>query len=160
MALIDDAKLVLRISNTAFNDEIADLILACKADLGLSGVLDDVILDTDPLIKRAILTYVKANFGWDNPDAQRLQMSYESLRNHLTLSGDYSFFIVSFDVGVRAVITLNGVEKDTDDSGLVSFYIRKGNNYAYTVKADDYVTVEDVIDVSQNETITLVLVGV
>jgi len=160
MALIDDIKVVLRITGTAFNTEITDLILAAKADLGLSGVLDDTILDTDALIKRAVTTYVKANFGWDNPDSEKLQKSYEMLRNHLTLSGDYSFYVVAFDVGVRAVITLDGVEKDTDEDGLVSFYIRAKNNVTYTVSASGYIGQTDVIDVKQNETITLVLVGV
>ncbi|HZJ99434.1 MAG TPA: hypothetical protein VFC79_05490, partial [Tissierellaceae bacterium] len=44
----------------------------------------------DVLIQRAITLYVKANFGWDNPDAERLQQSYLMLKQHLSLSGDYN----------------------------------------------------------------------
>ena len=160
MALIDDVKLILRISGATFNTEIADLILSAKADLGLTGIKDDFILDNDPLIKRAIITYCKANFGWDNPDAERLHKSYEMLRNHLSLSSDFSFYKISFDVGVRATITLDGVKKDTNDVGEVDFYSRTKNNVAYTVSAEGYISQTDEVDISANATITLVLVGV
>jgi hypothetical protein len=160
MALIDDVKVVLRITSTAFNTEINDLILSAKADLGLSGVLDDTILDSDALIKCAITTYCKANFGWDNPDAEKLQHSYEMLRNHLTLSGDYSFYKISFDVGVRSVITLGDITKDTNASGEVVFYSRAENNVTYTVEAEGYVSQTDEIDISADATITLVMVVV
>lgn len=90
MALLDDVKLALRISNTAFDGELGDLIESAEADLGLSGVLDTNITDTDPLIKRAIITYCKANFGIENSNAEKYQKSYEAIRNHLSLSGDYN----------------------------------------------------------------------
>jgi len=160
LTFLDEVKTVLRISNTAFDVEINDLIDAVKSELGLVGINDNLIVVTDALIRRAVMTYVKANFGWDNPDSEKLQKSYEMLRNHLTLSGDYSFYVIAFDVGVRAVITLDDVAKDTDENGLVSFYMRSKNNVDYTVTADGYVTQTDVIDVKQSETITLVLVGV
>lgn len=92
MSLLDDVKVALRISpsNTAFDTEIEDLIAAAQADLGLSGVDPaKVTPETDALIKRAVTTYVKANFGWDNPDAERLQRAYDMLKAHLTLSQDY-----------------------------------------------------------------------
>ena len=91
MALLDDVKLALRISNNAFDSEINDLIAAAKADLQLSGVDPTKAADdNDPLIKRAVITYVKANFGFDNPDAERLQRAYDMLKAHLTLSTEYT----------------------------------------------------------------------
>ncbi|WEK53324.1 MAG: head-tail connector protein [Candidatus Cohnella colombiensis] len=93
MPMLDDAKATLRISATtkAFDVEVSDLIDAAIHDLKLSGVLaskaDD---DTDPLIRRAVFVYVKANFGIDNPDAEKFQKSYESLKAHLTLSQEYT----------------------------------------------------------------------
>ena len=89
MAILADVKVALRISNTAYDTEITDLINAAKADLELSGINPDKILDTDTLIKRVINTYVKANFGWNNPDADRLQKSYDLLKMHLSLSTEY-----------------------------------------------------------------------
>lgn len=88
--MLADAKLSLRISNNAFDDEITDLIAAARQDLVLSGVHPIKVTSTDPLIKRAIITYVKAHFGYDNPDADRLTMAYDRLKAHLTLAGDYT----------------------------------------------------------------------
>jgi hypothetical protein len=92
MAILNDVKVALRVAatTTAFDGEIQDLINAAIADLKLAGVLDTKAVDTDPLIKRAIITYCKANFGYDNPDAGRFWRSYESLKMHLTLSADYN----------------------------------------------------------------------
>jgi hypothetical protein len=88
MALFDDVKQVLR---TNMDDEVYDLIEAAKADLQLSGVLSTKIVDTDPLIKRAILVYCKSNFGYEDPVmADRFQESYDMLKTHLTMSIDYT----------------------------------------------------------------------
>jgi len=90
MALLDDVKQALRVSGAALDTEIQDLIDAAKADLRLTGVHPDRIVDTDPLIKRAITVYCKAHFGYDNPEAERFQQSYDMLKAHLTLSQEYT----------------------------------------------------------------------
>lgn len=92
MAILDDVKQALRISstNTIFDIEINDLISATRLDLIQSGVSSiKANDDTDALIKRAIITYSKANFGYDNPEANRFQQSYDMLKIHLALAGDY-----------------------------------------------------------------------
>ena len=109
--MLKDVKTVLRISNNAYDAEIEDLIEAAKIDLKLSGVnINKTVTQTytpeptkenpepepveiqvmDPLIKRAITVYVKANFGWNNPDSERLQQSYNMLKIHLALSQEYA----------------------------------------------------------------------
>lgn len=91
MALIDDVKLALRITSSAFDNEVEDLIKAARQDLILSGVSSNKANDdTDPLIKRAIVVYCKANFGYDNSEAERFQQSYDMLKAHLTLSLEYT----------------------------------------------------------------------
>lgn len=91
MAMLDDVKLALRVSHSALNGEITDLIAAARQDLILSGILPaKANSDTDSLIKRAVVTYVKAHFGWDNPDHERLLSAYGQLKLHLTLAGDYT----------------------------------------------------------------------
>ncbi|SDO79360.1 head-tail connector protein [Halobacillus aidingensis] len=86
-------KTALRLKNTAFDIEVTGLIAAAKADLVQSGV-DKSIVDqenqTDPLIERAIIVYCKANFGYDNDEAERFTKSYEMLKSHLALAGDYN----------------------------------------------------------------------
>lgn len=97
MAILDDVKVALRIAatNTAFDGEVGDLIDAAKKDLELAGVAADKAIETDPLIKRAITTYCKAHYGYDNPDAERFLESYLMLKRHLALSVDYTEAVVS-----------------------------------------------------------------
>jgi len=86
--MLDIVKHALRISSDDFNMEIIHLIDSAKSDLKLSGVVN--VDDDDPLIKRAIITYCKANFGWDNPEAERFAKSYDMLKAHLALSQEYT----------------------------------------------------------------------
>jgi uncharacterized phage protein (predicted DNA packaging) len=88
--MLNEVKLALRITHIAFDADVLDLIAEARADLMLSGISSvKANDDSDPLIKRAIKTYCKANFGFDNPDAERLQQSYEMIKQHLSLAGDY-----------------------------------------------------------------------
>jgi len=94
--MLEDIKDSLRVSGDDLNLEILDLIEAAKADLILSGVLESKVIDTDPLIKRAVTVYCKANFGYEDPKlAERFQESYISLKHHLTLSAEYTEVIVN-----------------------------------------------------------------
>lgn len=80
----------MRLTTTAHDQELKDLINAARADLVLGGVLEVKATDEDdPLIKRAVATYVKAEFGLDNEDADKYRASYREQRNGLTLSDDY-----------------------------------------------------------------------
>ena len=167
MALIDDIKAILRISNTAYNTEITDLIASAKADLGICGLLDTS--EIDPLIKRAITLYCKANFGYDNPDASKLQQSYEMLRNHLSLSADYAYFAVTFTVKNSSAVAIRNAEiifndelKTTNASGIAIFYVRAGANYNYSITADDYISDDDddnLVDVAATTAVTITLTG-
>lgn len=86
LALLNDVCKALRTNN---QDEVSDLIEAAKADLKLSGVHQGKIIDDDPLIKRAIIVYCKANYGYDE-QGDRFQKSYDMLKMHLTLSKEYT----------------------------------------------------------------------
>jgi uncharacterized phage protein (predicted DNA packaging) len=89
--MLQDVKLALRISNNAYDNEVSDLIESARLDLIQSGVSSSIVNDTnvDPLIKRAIITYCKAHFGYDNPEADRFHDAYIMLKQHLSLAGDY-----------------------------------------------------------------------
>ena len=72
--LLAAAKKALRISGDDFDNEVDDLIDAALLDMETTGI------DTDrnfALIKQAVNTYVKAYFGIENPDAERLMESYQ-----------------------------------------------------------------------------------
>jgi len=89
--MIEDVKIALRIASNAYDSEITDLIAACRADLQLAGIIPDKAnADTDPLIKRCIITYVKAEFGYDNAESEKYKASYEMLKRHLMLSNEYT----------------------------------------------------------------------
>lgn len=88
--MLNDVKDALRESGKDPDNEVSDLIEAAKADLQLSGVRQEKIIDTDPLIKRAVINYCKAQFGYDNPEADRFQKAYDMLKQHLTLSAEYT----------------------------------------------------------------------
>lgn len=81
------AKTALRITTNAFDSEIEDLIQAAKADLGLAGVSNDST--EDPLVRRAVLTYVKANFGQPD-DYDRLKASYDEQKAQMGMATNYT----------------------------------------------------------------------
>lgn len=86
--LIDDVKKNLRISTAALNDELSDLIISAKAQMSISGIIN--IVETDPLTKRAIILYCKANFGLDNKDSEKYQSRFDSLITHMSMCPEYN----------------------------------------------------------------------
>lgn len=84
--MLEDVKRELRITNTAYDQEVLDLIEAAKADLHIPQIDPLKIVDTEPLIKRAIILYCKANFGLDNKDSEKYQAAYNNLAERLSLS--------------------------------------------------------------------------
>lgn len=114
--MLSDVKAALRVNGNDLDIEVQDLINAAKADLRISGVNvektvtvsidqtpeptegnpdpEPVLIDVDvvdPLIKRAIIVYCKAHFGYEDPKyADRFAESYNSLKQHLALSTEYT----------------------------------------------------------------------
>ena len=86
--LLEKIKKALRISHEHLDDEITDMINACLLDLNISGVR--IINENDPLIIQAVKVYCKANAGLNNDDSEKFQRSYNSLKTHLSLCGDYN----------------------------------------------------------------------
>ena len=92
--MLDKVKLALRISGSAFDDEVTDLINAAIADLRLVGIIVPENAGSpeatgDHLISRAIVLYAKAEFGF-NDDAERYRNAYDYLKCALSLTADYT----------------------------------------------------------------------
>ena len=94
--MLDKAKLALRISGTAFDEEVTDLINAAIADLRLVGIVVTEEQEggspaevSDPLLARAIVLYAKAEFGYSD-NAERYRKAYDYLKCSLSLAGDYN----------------------------------------------------------------------
>lgn len=85
--MLENVKKALRVTSSAFDEEVKELIESAKMDLKIAGIT--VSDSPDALVRRAITIYCKANFGYENPDADRFQDSYVMLKQHLSLSGDY-----------------------------------------------------------------------
>lgn len=85
--LVEKAKVALRITTDAYNDELSDLIEAAKLDLGIAGV--ELPSESDALANRAIITYVKMHFG-DVPDYERLKASYDEQKAQMSMATGYT----------------------------------------------------------------------
>jgi hypothetical protein len=89
---LDDVRAYLRIdaTDTSFDGEIQDLIGAVQTELTDLGINPNLVSSaTDPLIKKAITTYCKANFGYDTDNAEDFTSAYEKIKIYLMNSGTY-----------------------------------------------------------------------
>ena len=85
--MLEKVKLALRITTTAFDSELTDLIEAAKLDLGIAGVV--VPAEIDAIVSTAITTYCKLNFG--EPDEyDRLKRSYDEQKAQLSMATGYA----------------------------------------------------------------------
>lgn len=85
--ILSAVKLALRITTEAFDTELTDLISAALADLGIAGVTNQ---DTsDPLVRRAVTTYCRMNFGQPD-DYDRLRASYWEQKAQMAMATGYT----------------------------------------------------------------------
>lgn len=89
VGLVEKIKLWLRGIDMGdmLDDEIWQDVLACCADLRLSGVVKTDL--DDPLIQQAVKLYCKAHFGYEE-DSEKFQRAYDALKASLSLSGEYT----------------------------------------------------------------------
>lgn len=90
--LLDACREALRIPAdcTDYDAEIEDLIEAARAHLSAGGVSDEKADDdSDSTVRLAIKVYCKANFGMDNPDADRLSQSFDDILTMMKGSSEF-----------------------------------------------------------------------
>ena len=88
--MLDSVKMALRITTDAFDAELTDLIEMALADMRLAGIIN---LDVnDPLIKRAVITYCRLNFGQPD-DYDRLKASYDEQKRQMGMATGYTRWI-------------------------------------------------------------------
>lgn len=93
MALIDDVKLACRVASDAYDSEFNDLIASGLADMGIPDINASLLVETttNPLIKRAVITYCKMNFGYQSADTyKRLKESYDEQKKQLMMNSAYT----------------------------------------------------------------------
>ena len=92
--MLEKVKLALRISTDAFNAELTLLIQAAMIDLGIAGVINDVLTDEpNAIITQAVITYCKMNFGLPE-DYDRLKRSYDEQKAQLVTATGYTDWLV------------------------------------------------------------------
>ena len=93
--MLDQVKLALRISTTAYDSELTYLIEAAKLDLGIAGVV--LPEELDALVQKAIITYCKMSFGLPE-DYDRLKRSYDEQKAQLSTATGYTDWMVNCNV--------------------------------------------------------------
>ncbi len=89
--LLTLVKMALRIKTDAFDDELNSLIDAALLDLNVAGVEPE---ENDELVRRAICTYCKMNFGLPE-DYDRLKLSYDEQKAQMSNATSYTNWEVS-----------------------------------------------------------------
>lgn len=85
--LVLNAKLAARITTTAFDSQVNNLLDAALLDMGVAGV--EVPDTLDALVETAAITYFLMHFGQpDNYD--RLKASYDEQKAQLVTATDYT----------------------------------------------------------------------
>ena len=90
--LLDACRAALRIPGFVndYDEEISDVIEAARAELVAGGVSEAKANDdSDGRVRLAIKVYVKANFGMDNPDSEKLMRSFDCMLT--SMSGDSAY---------------------------------------------------------------------
>lgn len=82
-------KTALRITTTQFDDELEHLIDSALLDLGFGGMKAIEKAEADDVVKQAVVTYCKMNFGLPE-DYDRLKRSYDEQKAQLGTATGYT----------------------------------------------------------------------
>lgn len=85
--LLQEAKTAMRLTKTEYDSEISRLISAACLDLGIVGITAESTT-TDELIRQAIITYCRVNFGSPS-DYDRLKKAYDEQKAQMQSATGY-----------------------------------------------------------------------
>lgn len=85
--ILNKVKTSLRISHTALDDDLADIVSACLKDLEVCGV--QATNTADPLILNAVKLYCRAEFTDDTGKAAEYMARYNALKSCLMMAEGY-----------------------------------------------------------------------
>lgn len=86
--MLAEVKKILGLSNEEFDTTIEAFINGAKKDLVSVGIVEAKVIESDPLIKIAIITYVKSQF--DERNRESLQNSYDIQKDNLRRKSEYN----------------------------------------------------------------------
>lgn len=151
---------VRRNTDTDVDAELTDIIEECRLDLQSAGVISAKTTDeTDYLILGAVRSFARWKFQ-SGDESMANRDDYLLQKDELRRRRDYLGYAITFVVTVESVaiqdalVTFNGEELETDDTGTAIFYyVPAGQNQEYTVDADGYTSVEGEVDVTASATV-------
>lgn len=75
---------------TDYNEEVEDLIAAARAAMRAGGVSAEKARDdSDGTVRLAVKVYCRAHFGMDNPDADRLALTFDDILTMMRGSSEF-----------------------------------------------------------------------
>lgn len=83
---INAVKLAMRLTTSAYDNEIGSLIDAALADLGITDIYNTN--PSSPLVFRAVATYCRLHFGTPS-DYDKLKASYDEQKGQLITATGY-----------------------------------------------------------------------
>lgn len=85
-----DIREAARVDSSELDGEIETLIQAAREELHTAGIKAEKCKDeNDAQIKRAVIVFVRAEFGIENADREKYLQSFESIKLRLALSAEY-----------------------------------------------------------------------
>ena len=104
--MLNEVKLALRLTETAYDAEVASVLMAGANDLKIAGVnlggvisfsvANNQVVDnctvTDELVKRALITYARLHFFMSPKEYSQLKESYDEQKIQLMHSTGYTDF--------------------------------------------------------------------
>lgn len=86
--LLEKARTALKLTVKDYDEELLDLVQAAKGDLGIAGVIPP---EQDPLVARAVITYVKIHFlTLADGEFDRLKKSYDEQKAQLATATGFT----------------------------------------------------------------------
>lgn len=89
--LLDEVKLILRMSHNKLDDEINDYIASARLEMIRLGILEEMANSDDDLIKQAIKTYCQMNNTSDDKKYERYFNSWQYQTDCLRKSKNYGY---------------------------------------------------------------------
>lgn len=86
--LLEKVTYAMRIDEDEHSDELEDLIAAAKREIIEAGASQNKVVDDDDLIRRAIIIYCKAHFGYDD-NKERFAESFEKMLIKISMLMSY-----------------------------------------------------------------------
>lgn len=95
MALIDKVKTACRVTGTAYDDELTDMIKAAFADMGITDINSTMLVETNinALVQMAVITFCKMNFGYatlTEDQYSRLKAAYDEQKAQMLMSSTFT----------------------------------------------------------------------